>query len=220
MPNIDTVIFDLDGTLINSRTFVGKGTLAALEELFRQKGEALPPVSEGYILAQLGKPIETFYRNVLPQGYKHWLAEMIPIGERHLVEAIQKGEAELFPHAVEVMEELKGRGVRMGIASNCGLAYLENLTRYFGLDRYAERAYCLAFEPSKTAMVKRLLREFNSKNAVMVGDRYSDIEAAHDNEIPVVAFTQGFGSEEEIREADYKIGSLVELLPLLQKLSF
>ncbi len=215
MSPTDAIIFDLDGTLINSRTFVGKGTLAALEELFSLKGETLPRVSEEYILSQLGKPINTFYGNVLPEGYKHWIEEMIPIGEKHLVQAIRDGKAELFPYVMEVMEGLRRKGIPMGIASNCGRPYLETLTQYFRLDQYASKRYCLADEPSKAAMVARILRETNSRKGLMVGDRHSDIEAAHANNIRCVVFTLGFGTPDEIKDGDYFIQDLREILRYL-----
>ncbi len=216
---IDTIIFDLDGTLINSRTYVGRGTLDALEELFSQKGEKLPPVDEAYILAQMGKPMETFYRNILPEGYKHWIKEMIPIGEKHLVQAIEQGKAELFPNALTVLGELKSRGIRLGIASNCGRPYLDALTHYFRLDNFVERSYCLAYEPTKTAMVTRILKETQSRTALMVGDRASDIEAAHANRIKCIVFTLGFGTPEEIKAGDYFIKDLREIPVLLNQMT-
>ena len=57
-------------------------------------------------------------------------------------------------------------------------------------------------EEEKDSLVRRALSLMNTKNAVMIGDRKFDIEGAKMNNISSVAVMYGFGTPEELKNAN------------------
>ena len=72
-------------------------------------------------------------------------------------------------------------------------------------------------------MIELILQEENicNKNkVVMIGDRHSDIEAAHHHQIKSIAVLYGFGSNDELEKSNptYVANNAKELLAILQQL--
>src|SRR5690606_23576210 len=103
------------------------------------------------------------------------------VEEEHLV--LARGEAVLLPGVREALVTLRERGVRLGIASNCGKTYLRAAMETLGLSEWIEEARCLdsVGVTTKTDMVRDLLWTFATRSVVMVGDRRGDRDAAHAN---------------------------------------
>lgn len=107
----------------------------------------------------------------------------------------------------------------MGIASNCGAAYLQAMWQELGLARWVREARCLDTPGmgSKRAMLADLMRCLRAESAVMVGDRSGDRDAAWANGLPHIHCTRGFASAEESVAAEASIADFLELIPLLEE---
>ena len=133
-------------------------------------------------------------------------------------EALARGGARLLPGALEVLGELRRRGVRMGIASNCAQPYLDAMLKDLRLSEFVRDARCLDTPGvrNKADMVRGLLEAFGTRSAVMVGDRRGDAQAAHANGLPHVHLRDGFASPGEQVDCEAEIGGLGELLARLE----
>ena len=135
----------------------------------------------------------------------------------------ETGKMSLFPGAISVLELLKNSGWKLALCTNVHTPFINIYRRIFNLDRYFLSYYWADKNPEeitpKEKMIENLLKESHSKCAIMIGDRAVDINAAHENDILAVGCLYGFGSRDELRDADYLINSIEELPDLLLKIT-
>lgn len=206
------LIFDYDGTLNNC--------LKTYRPAFRKAYSWL--VSNGY-----AEPHE-FSDNEI----SYWLgfngAEMwsrfqpqLPIEIRELCRniiseetdtRICSGAAELFPNAENVLSKLKSTGYTLIFLSNCRRHYWESHNNAFGLDRYFDYVYCAEdFDFIPKYEIFRRFRDKHSGEFIVIGDRFHDIETAVKNGLKSIGCAYGYGSPEELKNADIIIRSVSDI---------
>ncbi len=215
----DCVLFDLDGTLVATDRFWLPVARAGARRAFQELGLTRDLPTGDQWMSMVGYPID--------EGFRRVFADLDPAALAHVRErvreeeqnALRAGGAALLPGVGPALEELARRGVRMGIASNCGAAYLETMMEGLGLARWIETGRCLASPGVRTKadMVADLLVAFGSRSAVMVGDRVGDCEAAHANGIPHVHVANGFAQAGETVRAEAVLEGLDGLIERLEE---
>ena len=197
MNKIDTVIFDMDGTVLN--------TLDDLTE------------SVNYVLDKFGMPLRTLeeYRRFFGNGIKYALKcavpdgtpdsvieEMLPVFREHYdVHCLDRTRP--YDGILELMKELKENGYKMAIVSNKIDSAVKELNERF-FSKYidvaiGERAG-INRKPAPDTVIEAL-RELGSdkENAVYVGDSEVDFQTAVNSELPCISVLWGF------RDKDYLI---------------
>jgi phosphoglycolate phosphatase len=212
MENQKLLIFDLDGTLIHSGALVLPAFHQAIEQLPHHK---LP--DEATMLSTFGLPDHEIWEVLLPRAsaeerlYAHQLCD-------DYVQAGLQDRDIMFPHAREVLTELKQRGHILTTASNCGNTYLNDVLDSQKIRSLFTHPECLESVDGrvKADILTAHFARFDKTNAVMIGDRSSDLEAARVHGIPTVGceFGAGFAAQGELQGATYVIHSLPELLDL------
>ncbi len=206
------IIFDIDGTLLQSEQV----TVPAVQETFAAFG--LPKPDKAAICSFFGRPVEE---------YEAWLAERCP-PERaaEIVEATNRRELELigesgrlYPGTRYALADLKKAGHRLAIYSNGPGAYVEEFLDAHRVRDFFE-AVCArgAKYTGKEAMIAAILEQIPVRPAIVVGDRHDDVESAHAHGAVAIAVTYGFGSPEELEEADAQITSVTQLPGTVRKL--
>ncbi|MFD1675691.1 HAD family hydrolase [Alicyclobacillus fodiniaquatilis] len=209
------LIFDLDGTLINTASIVVDAYHRVLTDFSYDKA-ALP--NEEQVLKTFGLPDTEIWRQLMP---KHTPAQQMN-GFEQASGRIQKDMAVqdiLLPHAKEVLIELHARGHVLTTGSNCNQAYLDVVMTTQGIGHLFDRPLCLeSVSGQEKADILRTLKARYEPDGdlYMIGDRYTDAEAARKVHIPFVACDFGFGDPSELAGATHKIQSLPELLALFQ----
>lgn len=217
------VVFDLDGTLLDSRALI----LAAMERAFGAVGRAAPPEAETLGIVGLSLP-EAFAR-LVPQA-----PEAVPglvAAYRAAFRAIREaggGEAEapLFPGARAALDRLGAEPrTLLGIATGKARPGLDHALGAHGIAGHFATLQTADRHPSKPdpAMLEACLVETGAERgrAVMIGDTDFDIAMGRAAGFRTVAVAWGNHPEDRLRAAgpDRVIGHFDELLPVLDALA-
>lgn len=195
-----TLLFDLDGTLLDSRRLAVDAASRALESL----GHPVPSAEQIYGL--IGLPEEEYYRGLLPPDAP---AAHIATLRHEEIRCLEEG-APLFPGVLAWLEELSAAGHRLGLVTNAGRGYMEAALCSSGLERFLHVAFCTDDGADKTGLVAMALRELR-KPGVMVGDREADWRAGRAHGLYTVGCLWGFGTPGELRGAHARVADVEEL---------
>ncbi|WP_017437492.1 HAD-IA family hydrolase [Saccharococcus caldoxylosilyticus] len=206
------VIFDMDGTLFQTETVLVPALHKTFDRLRREglwQGDT--PVEE--YLRILGVPVLEVWRRLMPEAREAVRGRAAAWFLDDIIDEIEQGNGRLYPDVLPTLAALADQGIPLFVASNGRSRYLDAIRIAFQLERYFIDFYSLdRFSlPSKSALVKQLLNDYEIERAVMVGDRRSDIEAAKDNGLWTIGCRFGFANDEELHETDVIIHQFSEI---------
>jgi len=212
---LKAVLFDLDGTLIDSR----KDIAAAANMSRRHFG--LTPLPDDTIGSYVGNGIMFLLEKSIESADPTRLKEAHQIFKDfyrdHAVDATV-----VFPGAFDLLGMLKKKNVKMGVVSNKPQEFTDLILKKLGLWDYFE----VSFGPEATVNKKphpepllTALERMGSKpsEAVMIGDSTVDIEAARAAKMLVGVLTHGYGTRDILSAADpdWMVDSLTEFMEIL-----
>lgn len=197
------VIFDLDGTLINSIEVYHE----ALNEIFRRVG--LPQVGREEVkrALKLGKnPWDIFIPHDI--GRREELIERCKIIDREIFWDIWKEKADLFPASREVLLWLKEKGVLLGVVTSGWdekgeiSEFLKKKGVYHLIDVIIKRFDVPKMKPSPEPIIECCKRlGIAPEESVYVGDTPGDIQAAKAAGAKSVGVLTGTGSFDDLSAA-------------------
>ena len=205
--NIDSIIFDLDGTLWNAIEGVCGAWKAILSKYQNIKKVVTPIDMEGCMglqISEIGKKLfpdldEDFQMKLMKECCE---TEQVYLGEHG---------GKLYPKLEETLKRLSEKH-KLFIVSNCQNAYIQCFFKAHKLDKYFIDFECSGVTGlSKGENNKILMGRNNLKSSIYVGDTMGDAESAKVAEIPFIYARYGFGNVEEY---DYVIDSFEEILTL------
>ena len=206
--NCESLIFDIDGTLWDSRQLVAEGYNIQLER------EGLQHL---FVNADILKPL---FGKTMTEIADVLLAS-IDIQDRYdLMERCMATENEYlfqnpcrigYPKVKETLQELKKK-YRLFIVSNSQCGYPELCIDKLGLGDLIEGHMCFGDTgTSKGQTILTLMKKHNIQSAVYIGDTQGDREACLEAKVPFIFCTYGLGSAESW---DAKIDAIEELLEM------
>jgi len=206
------LIFDLDGTLIDSYDAIYTG----IKEVFNHFG--IPPLPSHQLREYLGGSLEEILKPFL---LPHQIEEAKPIF-RTKYRDIYLDKTSLLEGAEAIIEELFRRSIRLAVASNKSGKFCRKLLSQLGIDRFFTTIMGVGdglrpkpFPDMVNAIVLDL--GLHPNEVVMVGDTVEDIEAGKAAGVDVYALGNGYHPLEKlIRERPRRI--LRELKDLPQAL--
>jgi phosphoglycolate phosphatase-like HAD superfamily hydrolase len=205
-PDFDIAVFDMDGTLYST----DKSVVPAVLETFAELGLPPPPVEE--IEDMIGRPDVHYYRWLQEHAGEHADIIVTAVSEREAALVSQVGY--LYPRAREMLEELRALGVRTALLTNAGRGYCMMVLDTFDLrDLFDAVRWFEAGEGGKADRLRSIIEELGGGPAVMVGDRFYDIEAARDVGCASIGVSHGFGNE-ELERADVVVKGLWAIVEL------
>lgn len=192
MAHYQHILFDLDGTLIDSAPAI----LASFRDAFARSGVAPGcPIDESIIGPPLMETLQFLSGSQEPALIAR-LADAFKASydtEGYKVTAAYDGVGEL-------LAGLAAAGLSLSIATNKRIHPTRLILEHLGWSSYFAHVYALDLFPSrlpdKAAMIGRLLADqaIPRDSAVYIGDRREDGESADANGLPFIAVTWGYGS--------------------------
>ena len=219
----DTLLFDMDGTLLDSRAAVVDAVAEGLTGAYRELKLPVAEPDRSLIEAGMGLPSREYFertfapdtvpaerRDAFIEAYARLTAEAE-------TRAIAEGRTELYTGTAEALDALAKR-CRLLLFSNAGTAYFRAVITGHGLMRWFTDALCIeeavarGIAVDKAGMVRAMVGD--PARAIVVGDRAGDVEAGRAAGAGTVGCLYGFGSREELGEADRVIDGLGELVEI------
>jgi phosphoglycolate phosphatase len=209
---IKLILFDLDGTLVDSLADLTSATnhmRAAFGRL---------PLGEAEVSRFVGQGAGRLVERALPGASATELAEGLALflscNEAHIAD-----RSRLYPEVQETLIRIGSMGLLQAVISNKNENLCRRLLEILGIAGYFAAvlgADSLPFRKPSPEPLLRLLDDFDVSpdEAVMVGDSVNDIAAGKGAGVATVGCTYGYGDDAELAEADYRIASLPELLGL------
>ena len=205
------ILFDLDGTLIDSSEGITKSAQYALSHF----GISEPDRNSLFFF--IGPPlINTFMEHY---GFTKERALEAVEKYRERYNKIGIFECSLFPGVKECIEALKAAGYRIGLASSKPEKSCERILEHFGiLDMFDE-----VVVDTKEEVLNEVMRRWSDiprDEMCLIGDTMFDIEGAKRVNVPSIAVSFGFGDVNEMVSAGAKavIDDLRQLPDVLSKL--
>ena len=192
--------FDLDGTL--ART--GEDIILAWKKTISDMGLSCPHFDDVFRIGPtLEKMAYELFDNVTPE----LVAELTERFKPNYDESGFPNTAP-YPGIPEKLNALKEAGVKIYIVTNKRHAATQKIVKALGWDALFDGVWSFDSIPSmkykKPDLLGRLLSELGvvPTDAVMVGDTKGDIDAGKANGVYTIGVTWGYGSREELSEAD------------------
>ena len=183
------VLFDLDGTLIN---FVIDYSTAKkkVQRLVSASGIGLE-LSDKLTLYSLLRASKT---RLEPPAYAALRREIFAVMTTYEVDAARK--TRLLPSVLETLQQLKERGIKIGIVTNNGHTATNVVLNRFGLhalvDLVLTRDDIEEMKPHPGIMIAALKKlALKPEEVVLVGDSVADVIAARGASIQSVAVATG-----------------------------
>ena len=214
------LLFDYDGTLVDSAKMIIEGTI----EAFSRCGLTSPEPEE--IKAGIGQKLDIAIRSYLPLEHKGTLDEAIRQYRQWYLEKDLEGKQfePLFENIKPVLENLYQDGWQLGIATNKSLRGLNRGLLHHGIEKFFSiimTADNFIPKPNR-AMAIHALNTLKVKNsdAFMIGDTVYDIKMGKNAKINTIGVTWGYNTKEELNlaDADHIINDPSELLKILRGL--
>ena len=192
-----SVLFDLDGTIIDS----APGITATLVYTFETMGRPIPSSAE--LLGYVGPPILDSFRDRAGMTLGE-AAEALAIYRPRYLES-GAFDATLFPGVADVVRAAHAAGIPLSLATSKPETPATLMLSHFGLLHEFDiitGASDDEVRSSKEDVVAEALLRLDAIGAdlsrpVLVGDRFHDIEGAAANGVPTIFVDWGYGSAVE-----------------------
>ncbi|HRU97781.1 HAD family hydrolase [Ruminococcus sp. XPD3002] len=214
------LIFDYDGTIHNSMMTYAPAFRDTMKWLSDNGYIEPKEYADSEISCWLGFNSTDMWGQFHPELDKEIREKARKMLGENMADRVERGEGRLFPHTEETLAKLKEQGHTLIFLSNCRVHYMERHRRVFGLDRFFDRFYCCeeyGFIPKY-----EIFRRFSSEGEgqyIVIGDRFHDIETAVKNSLSSVGCAYGYGSLEELSDADIIVKDITEIPEAVRKLA-
>ena len=193
MPHYDAILFDVDGTLIDS----APGILNTLETVFRDMGVDVTNVN---LRRYIGPPLRKSFAEHFSDP-----AKIEEATERYRMIYHEKGSHEggVYPGVPEMLRRLKDAGFTLCTATCKPTEVVTPILEEQGIAGYFAFIGGASMDESrdtKTDVIRHVLGQpaLQGKRVLMVGDRSDDLQGAANCGLDAAGVLYGYGSREEL----------------------
>ena len=214
MKEVDLIIFDFDGTLIDSKIDIVDSINFVLERL------GLGAKDFDTIVSYIGVGIEHLLLKSLGNGHEEMYQEAYDLYREHYRAHLLDNSLP-YPHVKEILEHFKDKNI--AIVSNRLSASARRMLEAFGLAHYfndilgSENTSCRKPSPRPVLSVISKFK-IPKERAIIVGDMDLDIRSGKEAGILTCAVTYGIGKREDIDKAgpDFIIDDIARLKDIIK----
>ena len=200
MKKKDLVIFDLDGTLIDSAPSLHKALNYMLQEL------NLEPLDLETVRDFIGNGSAILVKRALARDIDYQKYEIDEDLAKKGLEILMKYYGDnltqdtiLYKGVEETLNTLFKKGYKMALATNKAHKFVPEILEHFNLDKYFEYTIGAGIVENKKPHPQMLLKvckdmQVEPKSAIMVGDTNNDILAAKNAKMDSIALTYGYSA--------------------------
>ncbi len=216
--NYKYILFDLDGTLINSK----EGIIAAAKFALNKMG--IPETQIVDLDRIIGPPLKFSFKKFfnLSEEFANKAVEYYReyYRDKSILNCV------MYEDIVPLLEMLKADGYILAIATSKPTVFAKrildelNISRFFKLIEGANLVDPHSDKFKIITSVCQKLSIYDTNQAIMIGDRLYDINGANAINMPSIGVLYGFGTLEELQNAGatYMVNSVHELGQLLYSL--
>ncbi len=206
------VLFDLDGTLVNTEEGITKCVAYALDS-FDIKVENLKELCKF-----IGPPLHVSFQKYYDMDEASSMKAVDKYRERY--KDIGIFECNPYDGIMDMLKMLKEAGVTMGVATAKPEGFAKTIVKEFGMDEYFTYVTGSCMDGTRTnkdEVIEEALKRFGLENdrekVIMVGDREHDILGAKKCNLKSIGITFGFAIGNELIEAgaDYIVDTPMEI---------
>lgn len=192
----DLIVFDWDGTVVDSTAVIASSIQAACRDL------GLPVPSDEAARHVIGMGLEQALRHAVPAAPPELVQ---PLAERYRHYYLARDETiPLFEGGRDTIAELHDAGYQLAVATGKSRMGLERSMRASGMAGYfhATRTADQTFSKPHPAMLLEIMDELaiEPERALMVGDTTHDLQMAMNAGVDAVGMTHGAHPAEQLRE--------------------
>jgi phosphoglycolate phosphatase len=213
---VRALVFDLDGTLIDSKLDLIHSVNATLTEMSRAK------LSDEVISSYIGHGAPMLMSRALGGVAKE---EELARGLAYFLEYYEAHKLDntcLYPGVAETLAKLSERKIAMAVLTNKPVKISVRILEALGVVKNFQAIYGgNSFETKKPDPLgaKTILEEFrvNAGDAMMIGDSEVDIQTARNAEMIATAVNYGFGIHDRAQHpADIYLDRMSDLLEVVE----
>ncbi len=215
MNRYDYVIFDFDGTVVDT----GEGILKSLQYSFKEMGREVPDLSE--LRRFIGPPIYYSYTTFYKVSEEEVGMYIEKYRERYKVKGIY--ECALYEGMSELLINLRNSGIKIGVASSKPEHLIYSVADHLGITDLFHAIVGVKIDDSnhssKTQLVLDAMEKLGAtqkEKVLMVGDRLYDLDGAAGAGVDSCGALWGYGNKEEFVEhnATYIVKKAAEVLQI------
>lgn len=188
------LIFDLDGTLIDSRHDLANSVNAARAHL------GLPPITNETVYSYVGNGVQVLIRRALGESASDRDREL---AQQYFLQYYREHMLDyttVYPGTVEALERMAGSGLQLAVLTNKPVNFSKAIIDGLGLTPYFAKVYGgNSFEQKKPDPIgiRTLIEEFGAARdrTIMVGDSSVDIQTARAASVLAWGVSYGFQPE-------------------------
>ena len=187
------VLFDLDGTLLDTIADLADAANLALAELGR------PARTQDEIHSFVGKGIPHLVRRCMTEGTQATEAEIehaVAVFRRHYAR-VNGVRTRIYPGVTDTLDAMRARGLRLAVVTNKAEAFTLPLLERMAIAHYFDTVISgdtLAVKKPDPAVVNLACERLgvSAAEALMIGDSANDALAAPGAGMPVLLVTYGY----------------------------
>ena len=206
---MDSIIFDVDGTLWDSTKSVAESWNKAIRE-HSSLNLTLEPVSLSKVF---GKTMTEIADALFPDLSVKERMELLDVCFDEENRYLEDHPGILYPDVVRTIKELS-LSCPLYIVSNCQCGYIEVMLRTTGLGPYIRDHLCFGeTQVPKGETIRMLIERNNLQSPVYVGDTQGDADSCKTAGIPFIFAEYGFGDVPDAQTRIHTFSDLTKLLP-------